>query len=235
MSTSSSSTIFPSAPQEHAVQSVYQEQLREHSVDEQRYPQPFCYENLLRGGNPRTTTPTGHEPKQLETKIIETEAYCRDPYQLYEIQGRSGEEDHQAPITEEVEEFGKTDLQSYTQSQIHFDDSAESTADSDLADGGLRKMLTSPLYAQKATEKPDAMVMQEREVSAQRTQADRRESLRSHSSEGSRASEKPAALFPSERRNQIWSSVLRNANPSNIGSLFLKVTRITSSIRRDQT
>ena len=79
------------------------------------------------------------------------------------MQERSGEEDHQAPLTEEVDEFGKIDLQSYIQSQMHFDDSAESTADSDLADGVLRKMLTSPLYAQKATEKPDAMVMQETE------------------------------------------------------------------------
>ena len=35
-------------------------------------------------------------------------------------------------------------------------------------------MLTSPLYAQKASVKPDAMVVQEREVSAQHTQADRK-------------------------------------------------------------
>ena len=45
----------------------------------------------------------------------------------------------------------------------------------------------------------------------------------SHSSEWSRASGKPAALFSSEsgeQRNQIWSSVFRNANPSNLrGSL----------------
>ena len=46
---------------------------------------------------------------------------------------------------------------------MHFDDSAESSADSDLEDGELQKMLTSPLYAQKASEKPDAMVMQERD------------------------------------------------------------------------
>ena len=46
----------------------------------------------------------------------------------------------------------------------------ESIADSDLEDGELQKMLTSPLYAQKASGKPDAMVTQEREVSAQLTQ-----------------------------------------------------------------
>ena len=39
----------------------------------------------------------------------------------------------------------------------------------------------------------------EREVSAQYTQADRKESLRSHSSEGQKASGKPDALFSSEK------------------------------------
>ena len=46
---------------------------------------------------------------------------------------------------------------------MHFDDSEESIADSDLEDGELQEMLTSPLYAQKATGKTDAMVVQERE------------------------------------------------------------------------
>ena len=68
---------------------------------------------------------------------------------------------------------------SYFQSHMHFDASAESIADPDLKDGELQKMLSSPLYAQKASGKPDAMVMQEREVSAQYTQADRKDSLRS--------------------------------------------------------
>ena len=76
-------------------------------------------------------------------------------------------------------------------------------------------MLTSPLYAQKASGKPDAMVMQQREVSAQYTQADRKESLRSHSSEGQKASGKPDAMFSSEEGNQSRSSVFRNAHPSN--------------------
>ena len=38
-----------------------------------------------------------------------------------------------------------------------FDDSVESIADSDLEDGELQKMLTSPLYAQKASVKPDTL------------------------------------------------------------------------------
>ena len=48
----------------------------------------------------------------------------------------------------------------------------------DLEDGELQKMLTSsPLYAKKASGRPDAMVVQEREVSAQYTQADRKDNL----------------------------------------------------------
>ena len=56
---------------------------------------------------------------------------------------------------------------SHIQSHMRLDDSAESIADSDLEDGELQKMLTSPLYAQKASRRPGAMVVQEREVSAQ--------------------------------------------------------------------
>ena len=48
------------------------------------------------------------------------------------------------------------------QSQMHFDDSVESIADPDLEDEELQKMLVSPLYAQKASVKPDALVVQER-------------------------------------------------------------------------
>ena len=90
---------------------------------------------------------------------------------------------------------------SYILSQMPFDDSVESFADSDLEDGELEKMLTSPLYAQTAPEKPDAAVVQEREVSAQYTQADRKESTRCHSSE--------VREFRETRRNVlIWSGKL---------------------------
>ena len=44
---------------------------------------------------------------------------------------------------------------------MHFDDSVESVADSDLEDGELQKMLTSPLYAQKVSEKPYALFSSE--------------------------------------------------------------------------
>ena len=156
--------------QEHAAQSVQQEQLREHSVHHQplqdlpvdnlRHQESLWRENLQSGGNPRTTTPTGYEPKELAT-VSGIEAYSGDPYQLYDVHEQVGEEDHRAPITEEVEEFreietaglpdSKISETSYFQSQMHFDDSVECNADSDLEDGELQKMLTSPLYAQKAS------------------------------------------------------------------------------------
>ena len=76
--------------------------------------------------------------------------------------------------------------QSYHQSQMHSDDDpAESIVGSDLEDGQLRKMLASPLYIQgkeensepsrapEASGKPEAMEMQERGASAQRTQEER--------------------------------------------------------------
>ena len=168
------------------------------------------------GGNPRNTSPAGCEPKELATI---SGSSLEDIYQLYDVQREFGEQDQQAPIIEEVKESGVSQFvqthsfldhemaemslvekRSYLQSQMHFDESMESTADSDLEDGELQKLLTSPRYAQRASGKPDAMVVQEREVSAQT----------SPSSEDQRASGKPAALFSpkrNEQRNQMWSSV----------------------------
>ena len=77
------------------------------------------------------------------------------------------------------------------------------------------------------------MVMHQKEVSAQYTQANRKESLRSHSSEGQKAPKKTGALFSSEQGDLIRSSetLVRRIWED----LFLKVTRITCSIRQDQT
>ena len=66
-----------------------------------------------------------------------------------------------------------------------------------------KKLLTSQLYAQRASGLPDAMVIPEREVSAQYAQADRKESVRSHSSEGQKALGKSNALLSSEQGNLI--------------------------------
>ena len=98
---------------------------------------------------------------------------------------------------------------------MHFDDSVESIADSDLEDGELQKMLTSPLYAQKASKKPDAMVMQERTIHSSRSKGKFEVSFirRSECFGGN-----PMHCF---HLSLIRSPVFRGANPSNSrGSLL---------------
>ena len=46
------------------------------------------------GGNPRTTTPTDYEPKELAA-VSRIEDYSGDPYQLHDEQEIFGEEDGQ--------------------------------------------------------------------------------------------------------------------------------------------
>ena len=100
-------------------------------------------------------------------------------------------------------------------------DSAESIADSDVEEGELRKKLVSPLYTQEredhessrrptASGKPEAVTIQKRGASAQRTQADhsRRECLMSNSSQEPRASGKPNAIFSSRSKNRATSSII---------------------------
>ena len=71
---------------------------------------------------------------------------------------------------------------SYFQSQMHFDDSVESIADSDLADGELRKDADfSTVCPESVGETRCIGRAREREESAHLTQADRKESLRTHS------------------------------------------------------
>ena len=211
------------------------------SLHKWRHQESLWRENLHGDGNPRTTTPTGHEPKELAT-VSRIEESLGDPYKYYDAQESFGKQDHQVPITEEVKEIGeigthslpdsKKSETSSSQSHMHFDDSVESIADSDLEDGTSQKMLTSPLYAQDASGKPDAMVVQDKEVSAQFTQANRRESLihlKVRKLWGN-----PMHCFHLNR--WTWSGVL--CSETLIcriwEDLFLKVTRITCSIRQDQ-
>ena len=104
---------------------------------------------------------------------------------------------------------------SYIQTRVHFDESMERNADSDLEDGEIRKLLTSSLYTQRASGNTDAMVVQDSKVCAQT----------SHSSEGRRAPGRLVALLSPKRndqRNQMWSSVLGNANLSNFSGTLLE-------------
>ena len=115
------------------------------------------------GGLTQIPSLTGYEPKSVENKAFDTEAIkaeyleprrielernlWTDPYQRQE---RFMRNNNQNPISEDMDEFGKVGAEmSCLQSQMHSDyDSAESTADSDLEDGELRKMLASPLKMQ---------------------------------------------------------------------------------------
>ena len=103
MSTSSSSPTYPTTQQEHSVDPAH---LQVHSVDKRRHQESLWREDLQSGGNPRTTTPIGYEPKELAT-VSRIEAYSGDPYQLCDVQENFGEDYHRAPITEDVEEFGE--------------------------------------------------------------------------------------------------------------------------------
>ena len=139
-------------------------------------------------------------------------------------------DDYQSPITEDMDEFGKVGVKSLScnLSLIHTAyDSADSIAVSHLEDEQLRKMLASPLYIQeregdfdssrkhRASGKPDAMVVQKREASAQRTQADhsRRESLMSSSSREPRVSGKPDAVLSFDNEPILDTFSVRNRTP----------------------
>ena len=97
-------------------------------------------------------------------------------------------DDHQKPVTEDVDEFGNIGVKSlsYNQSQIHSDyHSTENIADSDLEDDRIyvKKRLHRCVYVGReensdssrkptASGKPEAKLIQKRRASAQRTQAD---------------------------------------------------------------
>ena len=98
-STSSSSSTLPSTnTREHEEHQVHHAHLQALPVDKLRHQESPWREDLQSGGNPRATTPTGYEPKELST-MSRIEACCGDSYQLYDAQEKFGEEVHRAPIT----------------------------------------------------------------------------------------------------------------------------------------
>ena len=139
-----SSRIFPLTSQTPTT-------LSEH--DEHLGPAERSHNDDLRqsGGFTQTVTPTGYEPKIIETNVIDAEAinpedleprrielqrnFWTDPYQIHEKFVRSS-------LTGDMKEFRKVGADmSYFQSQMHSEyNSAESIADSDLEDGELRKI-----------------------------------------------------------------------------------------------
>ena len=77
-----SSPTYPTTQREH---SVHRAHLQAPSVDRLRHQESHWREDLQSGGNPRATTPTGYEPKELAT-VSRIEAYSGDPYQLSDAQ-----------------------------------------------------------------------------------------------------------------------------------------------------
>ena len=178
------------------------------------------------------------EPEDLEPRRIELDRNLgTDPYQTQEI---IMEDNDQNPITEDMDEFGKVGVEmSYIQAQMHSDyDSAESIADSGLEDGELPE--NAGVTAENtgrgdhkssrrptASGKPEAVIIQKRGASAQRTQADhsRRKSLMSSSSQEPRAYGKRDAMFSfrsNEPGNQFENSIFKFADQSNLGRSLLE-------------
>ena len=219
-STSSSSFTLPSTTTpEHALQSAPHDLFQEHpvhnahlrapSVDNQRHQESLWRKNLQIGGNSRTTTPKCCEPKELATGSRKRRLSWRTISILWcteRIWRRSAPSSDHRRCERNLGEIGPHSLPDstvsetvYFQSHMHFDDSAESIADSDLKDGELQKMLTSPQDAKKASGETRCIVF----IWAG----------------------KPDQEFCVQKRYsvQFWED------------LFLKVTRITCSIRQDPT
>ena len=134
----------------------------------------------------------------------------------------------ETPLSQSSAEIPEQVIEDDPRKQLEFSvpqyERGESIADSDLEDEQLRKMLASPLYIQEregdfdSSRKPrasgtlDAMVVQKRETSAQRTHADhsRRESLRSSSSREPRVSGLPDAMFPFDSEPTLNTFSVRN-------------------------
>ena len=108
------------------------------------------------GGFTQTVTPTGYEPNIIEINIIDSEAISPEDLELKRIEldrnlGTDPCQIHErflrSSLAGDMEEFRKVGAGvSYFHSQMHSE--YESAADSDLANGELRKMLASPLYLQ---------------------------------------------------------------------------------------
>ena len=134
-----------------------------------------------------------------------------------------------------MDEFGKVGAEmSHPQSQMHSDyDSAQSTADSDLEDGELPKMLVSPLYMQSREDcESSRMPIEPGKLAAfffyrkeEQVQSVLELSLMSSSSQEPRAYGKPDAMFSSgskEPGNQLKSSIFKHSDPSNVGRSLLE-------------
>ena len=124
--------------------------------------------------------------------------------------------------TENIDEFGKVGAEtSYLQSQMHSDhDSAESSADSDVEDGELRKMLASPLNRLAAMVQERSKCKAALKLITREEKVRRQVHLKNREQRGNLLQ-----CFRQEMRNQeINSTVLfsKTADPSNLGRSLLE-------------
>ena len=104
------------------------------------------------GGSTQIPSLTSYEPKSVDNKAFDTEAIDHEEIEPRRIvldrnlgtdPCQSQERFMKYSFTEDMDEFGKVGAEvSYFQSRMHFDESLESNADSDLEDGEIRKLLT---------------------------------------------------------------------------------------------
>ena len=104
--------LLSSSPRQHEAPPRQHDLLQDDTVHRAPLPEPFqstssaneplSHVNYESGGNPRNTSPTGDEPKELATI---SGSSLEDFYQSYDVQREFGEQDQQAPIIEEVKEF----------------------------------------------------------------------------------------------------------------------------------
>ena len=95
---------------------LYTEPLPEPTQSTSSANKSLSHVNYESGGNPRNTSPTGYEPKELATKELATisGSSLEDIYHLYDVQREFGEQDQQAPIIEEVKDFGQLGHKAYS-------------------------------------------------------------------------------------------------------------------------
>ena len=109
--------VLTSSPPQHVAPPGQHDLLQEDTAHRAPLPEPvqstssanepLSHVNFECGGNPRKTSPTGYEPKELATISPRS---LEDIYQLYDVQIEFGEQDQQAPIIEEVKESGVSQL-----------------------------------------------------------------------------------------------------------------------------
>ena len=164
---------------------VHDQPLEDLPVEKRRHQESLWREKPAECGNPRKTFSTGDGPKVLVS--VSRISRITDPFQSYDAQKNLKSEITEYRRSERIwEKLGHTVLQDSKHQRRR---TSTRTCTSTIPQKAFSKLESYQRrwlhhsMPRKLRGKPDALVVQEREVSAQLTQAGR-ESLRSHSSEG---------------------------------------------------